>query len=187
MPHWNWDGHEGELIDVRCYSNASEVELLLNGRSLGRKTMECNSRLDWQVPYEGGELEAVGYGEDGRETARHARRTAKAPAALELSSGFGWLKPSGDAIIVVDAAIVDRDGETCPRAANQIAFIVDGPVDVLGAGNGNPLSHEPDKGTKRSAFHGLCQVIMKAAQPCPAATLRAVSPGLKPAAFSLGA
>jgi beta-galactosidase len=186
MPHWNWEGQEGSPIDVRCYSNAAEVELFLNGASLGRKVMIENGRLDWRVPYECGELKAVGYGKDGREIGVHRRRTAKAPAAIVLSSGFGWVKGLDEEfVIAVDAAIVDADGELCPRSTNLVEFAVEGQAEILGVGNGNPLSHEPDKASRRAAFNGLCQIILKTNQIDAVARLEAKSAGLPSQAFQL--
>lgn len=162
MPHWNWEGHEGEPIDVWCYGNAAEVELFLNGKSLGRKAMPENFRSEWKVPYEKGALEAVGYGKDGKETLRFARRTASAPAAIRLESERVKGREGAADIMIVNAAIIDRHGEVCPRADDVVEFTVEGPAEILGVGNGNPLSHEPDKGTnRRMAYHGLCQLILK--------------------------
>lgn len=185
MPHWNWEGREGEPLDVRCYANTAEVEIFLNGTSFGRKAMPENDRLEWRVPYEPGELKAVGYDRVGREVACHRRRTAKAPAAVVLSPGFGWTGAGSGRVIAVDAAIVDADGELCPRASNLVEFAVEGPVEVLGVGNGNPLSHEPDKAARRFAFHGLCQVILQAVEGAGTATLTASSAGLGSATLAL--
>ena len=154
MPHWNWEGHEGELIDVRCYANAAEVDLLLNGESLGRKAMPVNGRLDWQVSYAAGELTAVGFDAEANEVSRVVNRTAGPPAAVSLAC------ERVDNILVVNASIVDAQGTVCPRADNEVTFECDGAVRLLGVGNGNPLSHEPDQGTnRRKAYHGLCQAI----------------------------
>ncbi|MBI4978964.1 MAG: glycoside hydrolase family 2 protein [Spirochaetes bacterium] len=176
MPHWNWEGYEGKAIDVWCYSNAASVELFLNGRSLGKKTMPVNDKLTWQVPWEQGTLEAKGYDSAGTIIANAVRRTAKAPEKVILSSGRTTCRADGRDIIVIDASIVDASGEVCPRAQNEVVFNVEGPAEILGVGNGNPMSHEPDKGTnRRKAFHGLCQVILQSTGAAGAITVCAES------------
>jgi beta-galactosidase len=173
MPHWNWKGHDGESIDVRCYANAAEVELFLNGKSLGRKAMPVNGRLDWQVPYASGELMAVGFGADGKEVSRTFNRTAGPPAAVSLEC------ERVDNILVVNASIVDAHGTLCPRADNEVVFECDGAVRLLGVGNGNPISHEPDQGTnRRKAYHGLCQAVYQMEVPASISVL-GTSSGLK--------
>ncbi|MCX6972444.1 MAG: DUF4982 domain-containing protein [Verrucomicrobia bacterium] len=160
MPHWNWEGNEGKSIDVRCYANTAEVELLLNGESLGRKAMPVNGRLDWQVSYASGELTAVGFDAEGKEVSRVLNRTAGPSAAVRLEC------ERVDNILVVNASIVDAHGTVCPLADNEVTFTCDGVARLLGVGNGNPLSHEPDQGTnRRKAYHGLCQAIYQTEGP----------------------
>jgi len=84
FPHWNWPGREGQEIDVRCFSNCEEVELFLNNRSLGRKTMEKNSHLEWMVKYEPGTLLARGYAK-GNEVVTNRVETTGDPAAIQLA------------------------------------------------------------------------------------------------------
>lgn len=154
MPHWNWEGREGQTIRVRCYANAASVELFCNGTSLSRQEMPENGRLEWNVPYAPGELVAVGYDSRGAVWCEARNRTAGSPAAIELE-----VEQMAD-ILVVNATIVDEQGTVCPRADNPVAFSADGPVRLLGVGNGNPISHEADQGTHlRKAYHGLCQAI----------------------------
>jgi beta-galactosidase len=156
MPHWNWPGRAGEPIRVRCYSNAAEIELRLNGRIIAREPMPAYDRLEWQVPYEPGLLEAIGYDQAGAETSRANSATASEPAQLALSS-----KVIGD-IAVVNAAVQDADGTLCPLADNTVEFEVSVGGEILGVGNGNPYSHEPVKFTnQRQAYMGLCQVIVR--------------------------
>lgn len=172
MPHWNWEGREGETINVRCYANAAEVDLFLNGTSLGRKPMPVNGRLDWRLAYAPGELKAVGYDADGTQTATIVNRTAGPPAAVRVD-----FDRTSD-ILVVNAAIVDAAGTLCPNADDTVTFEVDGPARLLGVGNGNPISHEADQGTnRRRAYHGLCQAIYQLPTTCKAA-IRVSSAGL---------
>jgi beta-galactosidase len=180
MPHWNWEGREGEEIDVWCYANCAQVELLLNGRSLGRREMPVNFRLEWKVPYAPGTLEARGFDAGGREAASMKRRTARAPAAVRVWADRDRISADGEDVIVVNAAVEDGDGEVCPRADNVVEFQAEGPVEILGVGNGNPVSHEPDKFTnRRQAFHGLCQVILRSTGAPGRVIVRAASSRLE--------
>ena len=170
LPHWTWTGREGEPIDVRCFSNCDEVELLLNGVSLGRKAMPRYRHLAWTVAYQPGELLARGY-QGGLETARCVVETAGAPVALRLTPQLA-VTASGDAIPVM-AEVVDAQGRLVPTADNEVEFSVEGDGRVLGVGNGDPSSHEPDKATRRRAFNGLAQAIVRGR-----GAIVAASPGL---------
>ncbi len=155
FPHWNWAGEEGAPINVACYSNCDEVELLLNGRSLGRKAMVKNGHLEWPgVIYEPGVLEARGY--RGGTVAATARvETTGAAHGVRLTA-----EHFGD-VCVVDAAVIDAAGRVVPTADNEIVFEVQGGGKILGVGNGHPGSHEADQATHRRAFNGLCQAILQ--------------------------
>ena len=143
LPHWNWPGREGKPIDVRCFSNCQEVELFLNGKSLGRKTMKQNSHLQWTVNYEAGTLSAKGY-RDGKLVAQTKVETTGAPAAIQLTPNRSTINADGEDVSVVDVAVVDSEGRVVPRATNLIQFSLDGPGKIIGVGNGDPSCHEPD-------------------------------------------
>lgn len=174
MPHWNWQSHEGEPIQVRCYANSADVELFLNRQSLGRQRMPRNGRLEWAVPYAPGELKAVGYDPSGAAIAEAIVRTAGAPAQVRLDA------ERVEDILVVNAAVVDAGGVLCPEARDAIVFEMAGPARLLGVGNGNPISHEPDQCTnRRQAYHGRCQAVFKI-EGAGAVTVRARSGKLAP-------
>jgi beta-galactosidase len=182
FPHWNWQGREGEVFDIWCYANSHTVELFLNGESLSRKVMPENFRLSWDVPYAPGVLEAKGYDAEGNLVASTARRTAGAPATVELKPFVDSVRANGEDIVVVEVTVVDKNGEFCPLADNTIEFGVEGPLEIIGVGNGDPLSHEPDTGTnQRRAYHGLCQVILRSTGEAGSARLSAGGWGLAPA------
>ncbi|MEM1210651.1 MAG: DUF4982 domain-containing protein, partial [Planctomycetota bacterium] len=165
LPHWNWAGQEGRPIRVRCYANAAEVELRLNGASLGRQPMPALDRIDWQVPYEPGVLEAIGYDDRGNEVDRHTVWTAAAPAGVEVTTEW-----EGE-IVIAHARVVDAEGVVCPESHDTVEFDVPADLELLGVGNGNPISHEPDRGVRtRRAYHGLCQAIFKATPDSQRAT-----------------
>jgi beta-galactosidase len=144
LPHWNWPGREGQAIDVRALSNCDEVELFLNGKSLGRQTMKRVSELKWNVAYQPGVLSAKGY-RGGQLVAEAKVETTGAPAAVRLVADRSTLDADGEDIAVVAVSVVDQQGRIVPAAANPITFKLEGPGRIIGVGNGDPSSHEPDK------------------------------------------
>lgn len=163
-PHWNWKGREGEMIDVWVNSNASEVELILNGKSLGKKTMKVNSHLRWAVPYKQGVLEAIGY-KEGRKF-RTRVETTDVPHHIELISDRKIILADGKDATVINVLVKDKKGREVPNANNLIHFSLKGNAKIIGVGNGDPSCHEPDQYAdgvyKRSAFNGRCQLIIQA-------------------------
>ena len=143
LPHWNWPGKEGQNIDVWCYSNCKEVELFLNGQSLGRKTMKKDSHLEWQVPYAPGTLSAKGY-TDGKEVAETKVETTGAPAAIQLTPDRSTINADGEDVSVFTVSVTDAEGRVVPVAADLVHFELSGPGKILGVGNGDPSCHEPD-------------------------------------------
>lgn len=151
LPHWNWAGKEGQAIDVRVYGNTDAVELKLNGKSLGRKTLERDGHLEWSVPYAPGTLEAIGY-TAGKVTARDSVVTTDKPAGLALAPDASALKADGASATVVTVRVVDRKGRLVPTADNAMTFDVEGPLRIIGVGNGDPGSHEADRPAVRYGF-----------------------------------
>jgi len=145
LPHWNWPGKEGQAIDVRVYSNANAVELFLNNRSLGRKTMPRNSHLEWKVAYQPGKLVALGYSSAGAEVASDTVETTQAAAAIQLTPNETRIAADGESISVVTVRVNDTEGRMVPDAANLVSFEVTGPGKIIGVGNGDPASHEADR------------------------------------------
>ena len=161
FPHWNW--LDGQDIDMWCYyNNADEVELFINGRSQGVKAKKDSHEyhLMWRVKFEPGEVKAVAR-KDGKVVADKVIRTAGAPAALSLTADrthFGK-NPNGDNLAFITVEVVDKDGNLCPRAEDQIFFDVEGGR-IVGTDNGNPVSMERFKEPKRKAFNGKCLVVV---------------------------
>jgi beta-galactosidase len=188
FPHWNWQGKEGQNnIDVWCYSNCKQVELFLNGQSLGKKTMPRYAHLEWQVNYETGTLNAKGYDDEGNVIAQNKVETTGEPAAIMLEPDRSSLIADGTDISLVTVKIVDDQGRTVPVTTNLVTFNVTGQGRLLGLGNGDPSCHEPDKGHQRSAFNGLCVAIVQSSGTRGAVTIEADSPGLKSAAVAIRA
>lgn len=180
LPHWNWAGREGEEIPVWVHGNCDAVELYLDGRSLGRKTMARGRHLEWRVPYAPGTLEARGFNA-GRQRAVARRVTAGDPARLRLVADRSRLVADGSDLSMLRLEVLDKAGVLVPTAGNSIRFGVAGPGRIIGLGNGDPTSIEPDKGDRRSAFNGLAQAIVQGTGGPGAVRVTASSAGLAPA------
>lgn len=180
-PHWNWSDKIGKPIDVWVNSNAEQVELFLNGKSLGQKTMERNSHLQWNVLYEPGILEAIGY-KNGKKITAKVETTEQA-SQIVVSTDKKILNADGKDVTVINISITDEKGREVPTANNMITFSISENANIIGVGNGDPSSHELDKcatnSWQRSAFNGKCQVIIQAGKNTGEVTFEAKSIGLK--------
>lgn len=156
-PHWNWKGHEGETIKVWVNSNAENVELFLNGKSLGRKDMPRNGHLNWDVVYKAGSLKAVAY--KGKRKYEKVVETTGNPYSIVLAPSKNVLKADGCDVVVVNATVLDKKGREVRDAANLIHFVTNGNAEIIGVGNGDPSSHEPDKYTGEVWQRSLLSLI----------------------------
>lgn len=183
LPHWNWKGHEGQIIPVIAYTSCDSVELFLNGKSYGVKAREfprqgtaggwnkyarpqvfattADLHLSWDVPYESGVLKAIGY-KDGKKVCEEEVRTAGAPASLVLSTDRETLRAGARDVAHLTVKIVDANGTVVPGADNLIKFDVQGAGDLLGVDNGNPLDHDSYQSSQRKAFDGLALAVLQA-------------------------
>jgi beta-galactosidase len=187
---WNWKGYEGKPLDVDVYSSCEEVELFLNGKSLGRKTTNRSNQFTatWQVPYRPGTLKAVGYGNPPRTAAATAElSTADAPARVKLTADRMTVKADGQDLSYVTVELVDARGVRHPTAENLVRFTVEGPGTIVGVGNANPVSTESYQQPQRKAWQGRALVIVKAGRRPGRITLRATSPGLPPSTIVIDA
>ena len=186
-PHWNWPDKVGKPIDVWVNSNADEVELFLNEKSLGKKTMERNSHLQWNVMYEPGTLEAIAY-KKGKKITAKIETTGQATTVV-LTPDKTILMADGKDVTVVNISITDEKGREVPTANNLLAFTISENAKIIGVGNGDPSSHEADTckegNWQRSAFNGKCQVIIQAGKNVGDIKLEAKSNGLKSGAVLL--
>jgi len=178
FPHWNWPGKEGKEISVHCYTNCEEVELFLNGKSIGRKKTEPFKKLVWDLLYQPGKLEARGY-KGGKMIVKDIVETSTSPSQIALSSDCKVLKADGCDVAVIRVAVQDTKARVVPTADNLVQFSIEGPGKIIGTGNGNPSSHEPDKATQRMAFNGYCLVLVQTEQQSGLIKLKASSPTLK--------
>ena len=143
LPHWNWAGREGQEMDVRALSNCQEVELFLNGQSLGRQTMKKDSELKWKVKYAPGALSAKGY-KNGQLVAETKVETTGTPTAVQLAPDRSTINADGEDVSMFTVAVTDAQGRVVPVATDLIHFELSGPGKILGVGNGDPSCHEPD-------------------------------------------
>lgn len=185
LPHWNWEGREGQPVAVWAHSNCDRVELFLNGKSQGVREVKPKHHVEWSVPYAPGVIEAHGY-KNGKVILRTRRETAGAPAALRLTTDRAKLKADGQDVAILKVEVLDAKGRIAPRADDLVRFELSGAVDLIGVGNGNPTSHEPDVASQRKAFNGLAQGIIRTRRNQPGrARVVVTADGLKSASLDL--
>lgn len=182
LPHWNWEGREGQPIPVMCYSNCDEVELFLNGKSLGRKRrfadpvelpvgpnvsetrkFQSKYRLLWQVPFAPGTLHAVAW-RQGQQAATYEVRTAGPAARVKLIPDRAAIQADGDDLSFLTVRIEDKAGTLCPAAGHLVHFQLAGPGAIAGVDNGNAATVEPFHADYRKAYHGLALLIVRSRQ-----------------------
>ena len=176
MPHWTWE-KEGEIKVIRLYTNCDEADLILNGTSLGRKALD-GDWIEYEVPYQPGELKAIGY-RDGKSVAEDIQRTAGKAAAIRMEANRPVLQADGIDVACVKVSIVDADGIVVPNAENNVQFEVTGAGTLLGLGNGDPGCRENDKASSRHAFSGLILALIQAKEEAGEIKVRALSPELE--------
>ena len=174
---WNWPGKEGKNIRVLAFSNAKKVELFLNGKSLGARNVPHDDYVEWEVPYQPGQLMARGY-KNGQTVATDTVETTGAPAQIQLSPDRTTLQANAEDAVVVPVSILDDKGRVVPDAANRVTFKLSGNGEILGVSNGDPADHDTDKSNQRNAFHGHCMVVIEAGDQPGTIQLTASSPGL---------
>lgn len=182
LPDWNSPKILNRPVSVVCYSTCEEVELFLNGKSLGRRPIPKYGHAEWQVHYVPGILSAKGF-TGGQEMMETKVETTGSPLAVQLVPDRTNLHGNGQDVGLVTVEVVDSQGRVVPNAGNLIHFHVAGGT-LLGVGNGDPVSHEPDVADHRRLFSGLAQAIIQAPRQAGKITLSADSPGLMPATIT---
>ena len=184
FPHWNWPGFEGQEIAVWVHSNLDRVELFHNGQSLGAKDMQKDQHLAWNVKYAPGSIEARGY-KDGKQVLTAKRETTGPATKLVLRPDRQEISADGEDLAIFTAEVQDAQGRVLPITDNSVTFKVTGPGEVIGTGNGDPTSHEPDPGSTRKAFAGLCMAIVESTKTAGSMKVEATSPGLTAATATI--
>ena len=161
LPHWNLSGHEGEEVDIWAYSNCAEVELIVNGKRLGRKAMPRDGHLSWKATYKPGYIEARGY-DHGKRIQTERIETTEAPSRLQLTS------ETCGSVCIITISQLDRRGRFVPTACEDVELNLSGPVRLLGVGNGDPAWQAEEQPTDPSArkfqvrtFNGLARVFLQ--------------------------
>jgi beta-galactosidase len=162
--NWNQRGNEGKPTEVWVNTNADDVELFLNGKSLGKKNMPRNGHLTWMVNYESGKLEAIALKKGKKITAK--LETTNQPTTLIISPSKANILADGKDATILNVTVIDTEGREVPDANNLIYFSIKGDAKIIAVGNGDPSSHELDKcedgAWQRHLFNGKCQVIVQA-------------------------
>ena len=186
LPHWNWEGREGEKTPVFVYTNYPSAELFINGKSYGRQTKHKNGtvenryRLMWHdAVYQPGEVRVVAYDEQGNPVAEKTVRTAGKPHHIELVTDRSSLLADGKDLAYVTLRIVDKDGNLCPNDGRLVSFKVKGAAKYRASANGDPtcldLFHKPEM----HAFGGMLTVIVQSGEKTGEIELQATAKGIK--------
>lgn len=177
LPHWT---HEGGSINVWLYANCASVELLLNGESLGVRTLAergSHNEFAFDVPYVPGTLVANGYDQAGHLIAQDIQRTSGTPYALSLSSDKATVQAGSSDLIYITCDIVDQEGTLCPTASNKVTFSITGGT-ILGTDCGHGACVERLQGTEHHAFNGKCLCVVKADENAGEIVVTATADGL---------
>jgi len=192
LPHWNWEGREGEKIPVFVYTNYPSAELFINGKSYGRQTKHKNGtvenryRLMWHdAVYQPGEVRVVAYDEQGNPVAEKTIRTAGKPHHIELVTDRSSLQADGKDLAYVTLRIVDKNGNLCPNDGRLVSFKVKGAGKYRASANGDPtcldLFHKPEM----HAFGGMLTVIVQSGEKTGEIELQATAKGIKTGAIRI--
>lgn len=185
-PHWNLKDMEGQTVRMGIYTNCQEVELRVNGKSLGRRRANPYERVEWDVVYKPGKIEVRGYN-NGRLAAREVNETSGTAASVVAESDVTAITADGKDFFVVNYSVLDSEGRFVPDACERLDFSVTGPGIIIGTGNGDPSCHDPEKVPWRYTYNGHCQVIVQSTGEPGTITLEAAGAGLECTSVSVSA
>jgi beta-galactosidase len=176
---WNWKGYENRSIQVNVYSSCEEVELFFNNKSLGKKKTDRSTEFiaKWEVPYQAGILNAVGY-KSKKQVNSATLQTAAEVSVIKLTADRNRIKADGQDLSYITVELTDASGNRNPKAENLVSFEIEGPATIVGVGNANPISLESYQQLKRKVWHGRCLVIIKSENQPGDIHLKASSNGL---------
>lgn len=188
VAHWNWKGNEGKPLEVNVYSSCEQVELFLNGRSLGKQLVSRSNRFTavWRVPYEAGTLKAVGYRKN-RVVNTSILNTAAEPTRIKLTADRTVLQVNAQDLSYVTVELLDKNGIRSPLAEQLVKFELSGPAVIEAVGNANPMSVESYSMPQRKTWQGRCMVIVRTTGQKGKITLKASATGMPPAQLELEA
>jgi beta-galactosidase len=184
FPHWNWKA--GDTVDVWAYyNNADEVELFLNGNSLGTKRKTGDAlHVSWRVNYKPGTIKAVSR-KNGVVVLTKEIKTAGAPAKIQLSADKKTLSANGEDLSFITVKVLDAEGNLVPHADNLINFEVKGEGFIAAVDNGSQTSQEPFKASFRKAYNGLCLLIVRSTEKKGSVVIEASGKNIKGASVEL--
>lgn len=191
LPHWTWPGREGQITPVHCYTSYSTAELFVNGKSQGIRKKDPakkygSYRLTWDsVRYEPGELKVVALDDNNKPTATEVVKTAGEPCQLKLAADRNVIEASGNDLAYVTVNVVDKDGNFCPTAGNDIRFEIEGAGTIRGVCNGDATNTQPLTGNQMKLFNGYCVVVVQSTNLKGQSVIIAKSNGLKTASLTL--
>lgn len=186
-----WDFNEGQIIDIRAYSNAPKVELFFNGTSLGAQTIDHASGTalegNWQMPYQKGVLKAVAYDEEGTVIATDVQSSFGDPVSVVLKPEKESILANGEDLLFVEITTVDKDGIFVANSRSRMNVSVTGAGRLVGLDNGDSTDFEQYKGTSRKLFSGRLIAIIAAKTEEGNIELEVTSPSLNSASLSIPA
>jgi beta-galactosidase len=184
FPHWNWD--PGKIVDLWAYfSQADEVELFLNGKSLGiRKKTDGEMHVMWRVPFSPGTLTAISR-KNGKTVLRKEVRTTGAPVRLVLSVDKSLLKADVTDLSFVTVKVVDKDGRMVPDADHLVSFSISGAGVIAATDNGFQADLTPFSSRQRKLWKGMGLAIIRSSEKEGNITLRVTAEGLESATLTL--
>lgn len=191
LPHWNWQGREGEITPVMVYTNYPKAELFINGKSQGMRekndsTYQNRYRLMWmETLYEPGEVKVVAYDNDGQPVAEKSVRTAGKPHHIVLTPHQTKLAADGDDLAYVTVQVADKDGNIVPTDTRRVKFNVSGAGSFEATANGDPTSLMPFQEPQMDLFSGAATVIVRSGKTPGNLRLKVSAPGVKPAVIDI--
>ena len=188
--HWNWAGQEGKPVDIAVFSSAEEVELIVNGESVGRK--KAGEALIHDMPltflfravYQPGTVEAVSY-TDGKEVSRTVLKTTGKPVSIRLTAETEMMKADGASLCYVNAELIDENGSVVPDADALLKAEITGAAELLGFGSGNPITDENYSKGRFTSYQGKALAVLRAGYEAGEAKLTVSAEGLEKAEITL--
>jgi beta-galactosidase len=191
LPHWNWEGREGEVTPVFVYTSYESAELFVNGRSMGIQTKNKSTptqryRLMWMdVKYEPGTIKVVAYDANGNAVSEKETHTAGKPYQLVLEADRTVIDADGKDLAFVTVSVVDKNGIPCPTATNQLNFKVKGAGTYRAAANGDATSLEMFHLPTMKLFSGKLVVLLQSSHQPGDMQLTVTGKGLKKAKINI--
>lgn len=206
LPHWNWEGREGEVTPVFVYTNYPSAELFINGKSQGVRTKDLTVPLDgsytakaqkglerqkryrlmWMdTRYEPGTVKVVAYDEAGNAVAEQEIRTAGKPHRLVLEADRDAIQADGKDLSFITVSVVDRDGNPCPNVNELVRFNVKGAGSYRAGANGDATSLDLFHLPRMHLFNGKLVAIVESTETPGNITLEATSKGLRKASITI--